>query len=69
MNHRFVAANWRLPLMQDHDTSQATALRQGLGAPTFLLTRKTILPIAGQRADRAGEAEKWQAKMSGYLGV
>jgi hypothetical protein len=54
---RFVAANWRLPLMSDHrtpayalhaDRSQATAFRQGPGAPTFPLTMKSILPITGR---------------------
>jgi hypothetical protein len=41
MNRRpFVAANWRLPLMPDHSTSQATVLRQGLGAHIFPLAIK-----------------------------
>jgi hypothetical protein len=45
MNRRaFVAANWRLPLMPDHDTSP--------------LPMKTLLPITGRRADRTGPTEK-----------
>jgi hypothetical protein len=59
MNRCFVAANWRLPQMSEHRTSQVTALRQGLGAHTFPLTIKTILPITERRADRTGMTEKW----------
>jgi hypothetical protein len=57
-----VAANWRLPLMPGHRTSQVTALRQALGAHTFPLTLKNILPITERRSDRTGMAEKWRVK-------
>jgi hypothetical protein len=61
---RFVAANWRLPLMSGHRTSQVTALRQGLGAHTFPLIMKTIPPITGRRANRTGATEKWAPNIS-----
>jgi hypothetical protein len=60
----FVAANWCLPLMPDPRTSHAIALRQGLGAHTFPLIIKTILPITGRRAGRTGATEKWAQNIS-----
>jgi hypothetical protein len=61
---RVVAANWRFPLMSEQRTTQATSLRQGLGAHTFPLAIKTILPITERRPDRSGMTEKWAQNIS-----